>query len=422
MSLPLHKQNRIPGNATDDMYVARQPVFDKEMGVWGYELLFRQNASSSVAEIEDQDVATAQVMLNGFSLAAEWLSPRQKVLINYPESLLLQGMPRALPAETAVVEILETVRPSPEVLEICRHLKDEGYTLALDDFVGGPGFESLLELADIVKVDVLGVEPERLEAVVGKLGKHRCTLLAEKVEDLGVFDRCRDLGFSLFQGYFFSRPQVVAGKNLSSSQISRLNLLQALGAPDLDMMQITKIIQTDVSLSYRLLRYINSPGIGLPYQVRSITQAVNMLGQRKIAIWLRVLILADMNPAPHARELLSFCLQRARFLEMLSQTKLSTSLPPDSMFLFGLFSSLDALLSQPMPDIVDKLSLEPRLAQALLGDVPELQAWLDLALASESGNWSQTETILERLAIGRDTAAKAQNKATIWAKHFMETA
>ncbi|WP_051822838.1 EAL and HDOD domain-containing protein [Desulfonatronum thiodismutans] len=422
MSLTLHEQDAVPGSATEDMYVARQPVFDPEMRVWGYELLFRQSARSCTAEIGDLDVATAQVMVNGFSLAAEWLTPRQKVLINYPENLLLQGMPRALPAETAVVEILETVRPNPEVLEICRQLKDEGYTLALDDFVGGPGFEPLLELADIVKVDVLGVEPGNLDVVVGGLLRHRCTLLAEKVENLEVFHRCRDLGFTLFQGYFFSRPQIVAGKNLSSSQTSRLNLLQALGAPDLDMTQITKIIQADVSLSYRLLRYINSPGIGLPYQVRAITQAANMLGQRRIALWLRVLILADMNPALHSRELLSFCLQRARFLEMLSQAQSSTALPPDSMFLFGLFSSLDALLSQPMPDIIGKLSLEPRLARALLGDDPELQTWLDLALASESGSWSQAEMILDRLGIERDSVAKAQNKATSWAKHFMEAA
>ncbi len=399
--------------------MARQPVFDANMQVWGYELLFRQSAHCSTAMIEDGSVATSRVMTDGFSLATEWLSPNQKVLINYPESMIIQGMPRALPPGVAVVEILETVRPTPEVLEICRQLKSEGYTLALDDFVGEPGFEALLELADMVKVDVLGVDQTRLNLVLDGLKKYPCTLLAEKVEDLAMFDKCRSLGFVLFQGYFFSRPQIVAGKKLSSNQISKLKLLQELGTPELDLEQISKIIQADVSLSYRLLRYINSPGIGLLQVVKSIAQAVNLLGQRKIAAWLRVLILADMNPAPHGRELLFFSLQRARFLEMLATVHRTAPLSSDSMFLLGLFSSLDALLSQPMQNIVGQLSLEPRLRQALLGDDSEMRTWLELALASESGQWQLAEKKLALLRIAQPDAAKIQNEATIWAKHFL---
>ena len=410
--------NETPSTA-ESVHVARQPVFDVDMQVWGYELLFRHSAQCSAAMIEDGSVATSRVMMDGFSLAEEWLSPNQKVLINYPEDMLIQGMPRALPSGVAVVEILETVHPTPEVLEMCRQLKDEGYALALDDFVGEPGFEPLLELADMVKVDVLGVDKARLNLILDDLKKYPCTLLAEKVEDLAMFDTCRELGFQLFQGYFFSRPQIVAGKKLSSNQISKLKLLQELGAPELDLEQISRIIQADVSLSYRLLRYINSPGIGLPHAVRSIAQAVNLLGQLKVTAWLRALILADMNPAPHAGELLFFSLQRARFLEMLNTLNRAAPLSPDSMFLFGLFSSLDALLSQPMQDIVGRLSLEPRVRKALLGDDPELQTWLDLALASESGQWGLAEKTLALLGIAQPDAARTHNEATAWAKNFL---
>ncbi len=409
-----------PQSAAESVHVARQPVFDVDMQVWGYELLFRQSAQCSTAMIEDGSVATSRVMMDGFSLAAEWLSPNQKVLINYPQDMLIQGMPRALPSEVAVVEVLECVKPTQEVLDICMQLKSEGYTLALDDFVGEPGFEPLLELADIIKVDVLGVDQARLSFVMDGLKKYSCTLLAEKVENLAMFDKCRELGFELFQGFFFSRPQIVAGKKLSSNQLSKLKLLQELGAPELDLEQISRIIQADVSLSYRLLRYINSPGIGLLQAVRSIVQAVNLLGQRKIAAWLRVLILADMNPAPHARELLFFSLQRARFLEMLSALNRAAPLSPDSMFLFGLFSSLDALLSQPMQDIVGQLSIETRLRNALLGEDPELQTWLDLALASERGQWTLAGKNLTRLGIAQHEAAKTQNEATAWAKYFLD--
>ncbi len=406
-------------SAAELVHVARQPVFDLDMQVWGYELLFRHSAHCSTAMVEDGSVATSRVMMDGFSLAAEWLSPHQKVLINYPEAMLIQGMPRALPSGVAVVEILESVRPTPEVLEICGQLKSEGYALALDDFVGEPGFEPLLELADMVKVDVLGVDQASLNTVLAGLKKYPCALLAEKVEDLAMFDMCQKLGFELFQGYFFSRPQIFTGKKLSSSQLSKLKLLQELGALELDLDQISRIIQADVSLSYRLLRYINSPGIGLLNAVKSIAQAVNLLGQRKVAAWLRVLILADMNPAPHARELLFFSLQRARFLEMASTLNRTASLSPDSMFLLGLFSSLDALLSQPMPDIVGHLSLEPRLRKALLGDDPELQTWLDLALASERGQWALAGKTLALLGIAQPDAARTHNEATAWAKRFL---
>jgi EAL and modified HD-GYP domain-containing signal transduction protein len=360
--------------------------------------------------------------VDGFSIATEWLSNDHKVLINYPAALLVQGFPRALPPDMAVVEILETVHPEEEVLNMCRQLKSEGYCLALDDFVGDFGYEPFLELADLIKVDVLHLSWNKLNHLAKDLKKHAAALLAEKVEDLQTFDHCRELGFDLFQGFFFSRPQTVSDKKLSSSQLTQMHLLQELGRSDLDVSRITEIIQGDVSLSYRLLRYINSPGLGLAFTVRSIAHAVSLLGQKRIAIWLRVLVMADMNHTPQAQELLFSSLQRAWLLNIIAREQKSTYLEPDYMFLLGLFSLLDTLLSLPMQKIVDKLSLDPELADTLLGKNTELGMWLDLVKASERGNWQELDFCLEKTGISRQALARAQYQAATWARGLLSTA
>ncbi|SDB32125.1 EAL and modified HD-GYP domain-containing signal transduction protein [Desulfonatronum thiosulfatophilum] len=405
----------------EPIYVARQPVFDRDMDIWGYELLFRHSAQCSTARIDDADEATSRVIADGFGLVEDLLAPSQKVLINYPGRMLVQGAPRALPSDVAIVEILETVQPTPEILRICAQLKAEGYVLALDDFVGQSGFEALLQLADLVKVDVLYLNYEQLKAVVGNLRRiENCRLLAEKVEDLAMYDQCRELGFDLFQGYFFSRPELVSGKKLSANQISKLQLLKELSAPDLELIQVAKIVQHDVALSYRLLRYINSPGFGLPNEITSINQAMNLLGQRKVTAWLRVLIMAEMKTNPLSGELLFLSLQRAKLLEALQDAGTPSRLSSEGMFLLGLFSFLDVILGLPMNDILARLSLGPCLKAALLGRDAELQAWLDLAEACERGNWDKAEALLKGMNLGTEQTAKILNESALWAKQFLD--
>lgn len=406
--------------ATESVFVARQPIMDGNMRTWGYELLFRQNAESDTAVITDGNAATSQVIVDGYNMAREWLRNGQKILINYPTDMLLQGAPRVLPPEVAVVEILETVDITPELVDACAELKSEGYVLALDDYIGTPGFEPLLDLVDLVKVDVLGIPRLRLGMILRSLERHRCTLLAERVEDMGTFHIGRGLGCDLFQGFFFSRPELMAGKKLSANERSKLQLLQELGSSDLDLARISKIIQTDLSLSYRLLRYINSPGVGLRHEVKSIAQAVNLLGQRKISAWLRVLILADMNPSPRTHELLFFSLQRARFYELMALSRNGDILPADSMFLFGLLSFLDAILARPMETIVPGLALEPRLTNALLGQDEGLHPWMELSQACECGKWAQADDILVRMGVSPRDTAKHFNAATLWARKFLD--
>jgi c-di-GMP phosphodiesterase len=414
------EEDRDKSGWVEPIYVARQPIFDQNMSIWGYELLFRHSSQCTTARIDDADEATSRVIVDGFGLVADLLAPSQKVLINYPGPMLLQGAPRALPSEVAIVEILETVQPTPDIVSACAQLKADGYILALDDFVGQPGFEALLELADMVKVEVLNLEYSQLKAIVSdlhRIGTRR--LLAEKVEDLAMFDQCRELGFELFQGYFFSRPELVSGKKLSANQISKLQLLKELSSPDLELRQISGIVQHDVSLSYRLLRYINSPGLGLPNRITSINQAVNLLGLRKVSAWLRVLILAEIKSTPQSGELLFLSVQRAKFLETMSSVAKSDGLSGEGMFLLGLFSFLDAILGQPMDDILKKLPLEPRLEAALLGRDADLGIWLDLAAACERGSWDKTEALLTTLNLTSEHTAKSLNESAQWAKQFL---
>lgn len=407
----------------EPVYVARQPVFDQDMNIWGYELLFRDGKKFNAAQFPDGNIATSKVIMDGFNLAVEVLSTNQKLLINYPEEMILQGAPMALHPGTAVVEILETVRPTEKILRRCAKLKSAGYTLALDDFVGQAGYEPLLEIADLIKIDVLGMHQNQIEMIIEKFRPNASVqLLAEKVEDLNMFDLCRNLGFELFQGFFFSRPQIIQGKKLSASQISRLKLLNILSSPDLDLKLISETIQHDISLSYRLLRYINSPGIGVVHEVKSINQAVNLLGQQKISAWLRVLIMADMSSSQRAGELLFTSLQRARFLELLSSTQDSPPASRDSMFLLGLFSLLDAIMIQPMEELLKNLSLESSIKSALLGDNPELKYWLDLTIACERARWKEAEEQMQSLGLSPARTARLLNRAMLWTRKFLDIA
>ncbi len=286
----------------DRIYVARQPIFTDEMNIWGYELLFRHGEAQS-AVFTDGDLATTQVIADGFALGVRGMGSKIKALINFPRNVLIGRSPYVLPSERCVVEILETVLPEDNVMEACRELKANGYTLALDDFVGDPGFEPLCEIADIIKVDILGKTPSDVMSLVNGLKGYKAWLLAEKVESIDMFNVCRHLGFKYFQGYFFSKPEIVPGRKISASQSAKIKLLKELNESEAERSRLVEIIQTDLSISYRLLKYINSARFTLCGKIESIQRAVNMLGQQSLRQWLQVVILSDVNSTGKGQEL-----------------------------------------------------------------------------------------------------------------------
>lgn len=405
--------------AYEPIFVARQPIYDRDQHVWGYELLFRHSKDAAVAQVRDGDLATSMVIADGLTLALHGQAPGKKALINFPARLLKENTALALPKDVCVVEILETVQPEKDIISACEHLKEEGYTLALDDFVGQPGFEPFLEMADIVKVEVLGQTYGQIADIADNLMRYRCKLLAEKVEDRETFDLTAKLGFSYFQGFFFSKPEIVPGRKLSAGALAKVQLLSAISRDDCTFDQLTDIIGRDLSLSYRLLKFINSSAFPLLRTVDSISQAIALLGLRPLRQWAMVVAMSDMDPSPKGEELAFTSLQRARFLEQTAKAMPNPPLDPETMFLMGLLSKLDALLNQPMGDILTDMPLQEDVRAALMGEENAAEDWLGLLIGVEIGDWATVIEYMQRYKLKSRDCAVDYLKAAAWARETL---
>jgi len=377
----------------EPVFVARQPIFTRSMQIWGYELLFRHTAKAREAVFSDGDVATARVILDGFAVAGKGLPEKVRTFINFSRQLVLDDIPDALPGGQ-VIELLEGIVLDSGFLEKCARLK-KNHLIALDDYTGQPGYDSLLKLADIIKVDVLNLAPTDIARQAAGLQSYPGKLLAEKVEDRDMFYLTKGLGFELFQGFFFSRPMVLEGRKLSTSEVTRLRILKELSREEIDPGRLEKIIQSEVTLAYRLLTYLNSPGFNLLSKVNSVEHALKMLGGNKIRQWLCVLILADFNATPRGQALVHMAAARAFFLKYLAD-HYPCRMPAGEMFTVGLLSMLDALLDQPFSIIFDQIPVSEEIKSALTDQVPGIACRLELVRCIEAGQWSQVHALSER--------------------------
>ncbi len=370
------------------VYIGRQPIFDRENRVFAYELLWR-GGSDNAAGFADGDLATTQVLLNALTeIGLDRLVGDRYAFINLTQRFLLGDHPLPEMTDQVVLEILEDVEPTPEVITAVQRLAGLGYTVALDDFLYRPALEPLVELADIVKIDLLALDESALREHVRTLGRHPLKLLAEKVENAEQHALCLELGFDYFQGYYYARPNVVEGRRMPANQMALLQLLAALRNPDIDDRELEDLIGQDVGLAYRLLRYINSARFGLNREIDSIRQAIALLGRRILSQIASLLAMAGMGEKPP--ELLTTALIRAHMAAALCRDQ-----DPDACYTAGLFSVLDALLDQPM--------------ERLLADLP-LSAELDAALRDRSGPLGQ----LLATVIAYDTADWDRVAASPW--------
>jgi len=402
----------------ETVFVARQPVFRADETVWGYELLFR-SCEDNAACVADEDQATSSVIADGLALAAEGMPADARILINFPEQLLVEDGGFALPKERCVIEILEHVKPSKDTLRATKRLKDAGYMIAVDDYFGQPELKPFIDLADIVKVDVLELagNPERVADAVKNIPEG-VTLLAEKVEDNESFRALQEIGFSLFQGFFFSKPEVIPGKKLTTNEMTKLQLLAELCKVDLEPVRLAEILQSDPSLSYRLFRYINSAGMGLTQKVSSPKRAIDMMGMIRAKQWLRSVLLADLNPTPKASELAYLAVHRAKFLESVCHHSNRSMCEPDNLFMTGLFSLLDSMLSLSMDEIIGMLPLEESVVKALKGE-GEVYELLRLATNYERGEWGGISTRLKRLDLETYQAELMYVQARSWTQKML---
>lgn len=409
------------GNLYDDIFVARQPIFTRDMRIWGYELLFRHGKDVQAAVILDGDQATTQVIADGFTLAEQGLRDGAKALINFPRNVLVGAAPYVLSPERCVIEILETVEPEREVLDACQRLKDSGYLLALDDFVGQSGFEPLCALADIIKVDILHKTPAEVMAIVSGLTPYKAELLAEKVESQDMFAVCKKLGFTYFQGYFFSKPEIIPGRKFSAGELTKVKLLKELNDPATETERLVGIIQTDLSISYRLFQYINSARFGFRGKIESVQRAAIMLGRQNLRLWLQVIILSDMSTSDKAQELVRISVQRGRFLQLLAERGY-TPLGADGMFLLGFFSVLDAILDQHMARILEDIPLDARIKTALTDFSGVNGEWLALLHNIDRCDWAAVAAQTPKLGIPLDLAGTLYLEASVWTVEVMKGA
>ncbi|TVM32257.1 EAL and HDOD domain-containing protein [Oceanidesulfovibrio marinus] len=393
----------------ETFYVARQPILTLDKEVYGYELLFRQNQEARTAEIVDPQHATMSVASGGFLRSSEDLIAGQRLLINFTANLILDGTPYGLPPDRVVVEILESVDVTPELVQAVAKLKDEGYSFAIDDYTGDPSFDELLPLATIIKVDLMGVDEKMLPGVVQKARHPGVTLLAEKVEDAKTFMRCKSLGFELFQGYFFSKPVNLEGRRPPAASAGKLRILQQLNE-ELSLEQLTELVQSDPSLAYRLLRFLNSSAFSFLHEITSISHAVRLIGIGQVKHWLRLVVVAELKAKDASPELLMMSMTRAKYLELLADEK-----DKDSYFLLGLISLMDVVMQLPMSEVLSRVSLEQRLADALEEKPGRLHEYLESARCLERAEWSAVDAFIQEHGLDPSHVKQSWAEALVWA-------
>ena len=279
-------------------FIARQPIFDARGHVYAYELLFRSGLHNYF-DCDDVDHAAASVIANSSLLfGLNEMSGGAKVFINCTRQVLVEDFIFILPKQTAVVEILEDVEPDEEIIDACRRLKKRGYILALDDFVYHKNYEPLLELADIIKVDFLLSDVEEQERLAKTFIPRGIRMLAEKVETHEVYEQAKQMGYQLFQGYFFAKPVIVSRKDIPANKLQFLRILKDVHAEEVDFKKLAKTIQSEVFLSYKILKLINSAAFALRHKVTSILQAISLLGIREIRSWVSLLSITAMADDP----------------------------------------------------------------------------------------------------------------------------
>jgi EAL and modified HD-GYP domain-containing signal transduction protein len=397
---------------------ARQPVFTADLRVFGHELLYRQGLASTQAVFADLDAATLTVVAGAFQLQPGDLSGGQKILVNFGRRTILDKAPYALPSGKTVVQVDEGILLDDALLAALAALKAEGYQIAVNAFQARPEAAPLLELADMAIVDVLGRTPESLAPVLEPLASRKIEAMARKVEDEAAFTAAKKLGFTLFQGYFFKKPEIVAGRRLASNEIARLKLLRLTQSDQPDEEALTKAIRSDVSLTYRLLSYLNSPLHGQRMEQLSIQRAVMYLGWTQLRHWLRVIALTDISPSGKAGELAFLSLQRARFFELVAKGLGKDAQQVENLFTLGLFSLLDAMLQSPMEELLGNLPLDERVKDALLARTGPDAPWLGMAQCFEQGDWAGLERALTALGIPAELAAESYSQAMEFAASF----
>jgi len=360
-----------------DVFLGRQPIFRPDQSLYGFELLFRSGAQSTKADFSQADAASAQVMINLFGeLGLKEVVGSHKAFINLTQELLTQKNRPFFPKSQVVIEVLEDVAVTSELLSALKSLRAHGYLIALDDYVFNPALAELEAYADIIKVDILKVGPKQLAAHAARLKAQGVRLLAEKVETQQQFEACKRMQFDYFQGYFFAKPQLIQGKTLAANKLTIVELLAAINDPDVALNKLSDLITRDVTLSHKLLKLASHT---TAKKLESIHQVVLMFGLNRLKSWMNLVAMTQMDDKP--AELMRTALIRAKFCEKVGQQ--SRDLTPEAYFTVGLFSVLDAMMDCDLATVVSELNLDDAIALALLDYQGQVGLTLKAVIAME---------------------------------------
>ncbi|HBY19887.1 MAG: hypothetical protein A2Y24_05395 [Clostridiales bacterium GWE2_32_10] len=372
-----------------DIFVARQPIFDAKKNVYAYELLYRDSSVNKYTAV-DGNKATAAVLANSFmEIGYDTITNGKKAFINFTEQLLNMSAPTLFPKELIVIEILEDVEPTSALIEKCIEFKQKGYTIALDDFEykNVEKYKSLLKVVDIVKVDWMLNSPEEKRKLVKEVKKVNQSLkfLAEKIETDDDYQEAQKNGYSLFQGYFFSKPTIIKGTTSQNSKINYLQIINEISSGSPDFYKITRVIEKDPILTLQLLKLINSVMFRSIQKVTSVYDALVRLGTVEIKKWISVLMLREATKEKPI-EVMRISLVRAYFMEQLANvTKLRTR--KSEAFLFGLFSMVDVLFNYSKEELLHDIPLNDDVKDALLGAENEFSNIFKIVEYYEKAEW-----------------------------------
>ncbi|MGO9340515.1 MAG: EAL and HDOD domain-containing protein [Terracidiphilus sp.] len=395
-------------------YVARQPILDTRGRLHAYELLFR--AGPEVVFRGDGDMATRTMLDNTVMFGLEKLTGGLPAFVNCTRESLTGDLVRVLPPSLTVLEILETLEPTPDLIEACRKLKCAGFRLALDDFIWHEKFEPLVKLADYIKVDFSLTGPAERKLLLQRLRGVKVALLAEKVETPEEYQQAQDEGFTLFQGYFFCRPTLLENRKVPANRLSQFEILRMMRSDDLDFRELTRLVKRDASLTYRLLRLVNSLMCAMRHEVTSIQSALLAVGEKSFRRIATLAITSELN-GNQSQEILRITFVRARFCELAAEI---CRMDATEQYLMGLVSLLPAMLRIPMKDLTPALPLRNEIRLALNGvqnAERELLAWVE---CHERADWDKCDEVVRAHGLTQGQLMNCYAEAVVWAEDALK--
>ncbi|GHF81095.1 EAL and HDOD domain-containing protein [Thalassotalea marina] len=394
-------------------YAARQPILDKEKNLYAYELLFRDSIDNVFPEIDGNEATSKMIEASQFNMGISDFTGNKPAFINFTLDTLNKGYPEMLTTEELVVEVLETIKPGKKLLSLCKALFEKGYTLALDDYEHQNVWAHFYPYIKIIKVDWKATTVEEIVQIKKAIASFdHIQLLAEKIETYEEYNQALELGFELFQGFFFAKPEMIKAKNLSPSQMAMAELLYETSKPDLDLAAITSVFERDVSLSYKLLRYANSAMFKRRSEISTIKQALVTLGFAELKRFIGLMFATNANPDKPS-ELIKSAMVRAKFCETISADA-KGNIQSSIAFLTGLMSLIDAILDEELTSVLEKLPLTQEIKDALINKTGALSELLSLVEQLEKANWQSCNELAEGLNLDKANVAKAFNEAMSW--------